>query len=210
MNPAVAMAVVLAGLPASGKTTIAGHLQRALNGVLIRSCDVYAALGIDLPAWVERTAGFTRDVAAYDAVRDAAYAEMGRRLREALAAGTAPVILDAVHGERKHRHAVRGICRAAGAVSLMVLCRCDDLQEIERRFSARRGREREPECEASDLAVYRDIRRRWQDPAADRPPWTTIVVDSGRGRVSAPTTEPALAARIADVLLPYARSGGVF
>ncbi len=61
--------------------------MRQLGGMLIRSCDVYADLGISLPAWVERTAGFTRDVSAYDAARDAAYAEMGRRLTQALEAG---------------------------------------------------------------------------------------------------------------------------
>jgi predicted kinase len=186
---------------------VAGRLHHHLGGVLIRSCDVYVALGIDLPAWVERTAGFTRDVAAYDAVRDAAYAEMARRLGEALAGGAALVILDAVHGEREHRHAVQEICRAQGVCTVMVLCCCDDLQEIERRFAARRGREREPPCEASDLAVYRDIRRRWQDPGADRPPWPTVVVDTGRGRVSAPPAGFAFAARIADVLMPYARGG---
>jgi predicted kinase len=199
--------VLLAGLPASGKTTVAGRLHRHLGGVLIRSCDVYAALGIDLPAWVERTAGFTRDIAAYDAARDAAYVEMARRLREALDDGAPMVILDAVHGEREHRFTVQGICRERAALAVMVLCRCDDLQEIERRFAVRRGREREPECEASDLAVYRDIRRRWQDPGTDRPPWPTVVVDTARGRVATPPAEPALAARIAALLLPYARGG---
>ncbi len=192
--------VVLAGLPASGKTTVAARLHRHLGGVLIRSCDVYAALGIDLPGWVERTAGFTRDVAAYDTVRDAAYVEMYRRLRETLAAGAETVVLDAVHGEREHRQAVRWICQEHGAAVIMVLCQCDDLQEIERRFAARRGREREPECEASDLAVYRDIRRRWQDPAADRPPWPIVTVDTGRGVVEQPR-EGDVALRVAAVLM---------
>ncbi len=63
-DPGRSLVVVLAGLPASGKTTVAGRLHRRLGGVLIRSCDVYTALGIDLPGWVERTAGFTRDLAA--------------------------------------------------------------------------------------------------------------------------------------------------
>jgi predicted kinase len=126
---------------------------------------------------------------------------MARRLREALATDEGMVILDAVHGERTHRQTVRRVSEQGGAATVMVLCCCDDLQEIERRFASRRGREREPECEASDLAVYRDIRRRWQDPAADRPAWSIIAVDTCRGTVS-PPAEPAVATRIAAALIP--------
>src|SRR5258706_15374021 len=96
----------MSGLPASGKTTTAARLQRELGAVLIRSCDVYADLGIDLPAWVRRTEGFTRDVAGYEAARDAAYDEMLRRLDRALDAGREAVIIDAVHGEREKRQVV--------------------------------------------------------------------------------------------------------
>ena len=195
----------MAGLPATGKTTAAQRLHGQLGGMLIRSCDVYADLGISLPAWVERTAGFTRDVSAYDAARDAAYAEMGRRLTQALGAGETPVIVDAVHGERERRRAVHAICHAHDAVAVVVLCCCDDLQEIERRFVARRGREHQPECEASDLAVYRDIRRRWQDPQRDQPLPPIVIVDTVREVVSPPAAGPEEAIRVAAALLPYAQ-----
>jgi predicted kinase len=195
----------MAGLPATGKTTTAQRLHAQLGGVLIRSCDVYADLGISLPAWVERTAGFTRDVSAYDAARDEAYAEMGRRLTQALEAGRDPVIVDAVHGERERRRAVQAICHAHDAVAVVVLCCCDDLREIERRFVARRGREHQPECEASDLAVYRDIRRRWQDPQRDHPRPPIVIVDSVREVVSPPAAGPEVAMRVAAALLPYAQ-----
>jgi len=199
--------VVMAGLPATGKTTTAQRLHAHLGGALIRSCDVYAALGISLPAWVERTAGFTREVGGYDAARDEAYVEMGRRLHQCLEAGTDPVIVDAVHGERDRRRAVQAICQTHGATVVVVLCRCDDLQEIERRFAARRGREHEPECEASDLAVYRDIRRRWQDPVTDRPPLPMVVVDTWRGTVVMPGASSNAVSLIGAALMPYARSG---
>jgi predicted kinase len=195
----------MAGLPATGKTITAQRLHAQLGGMLIRSCDVYADLGISLPAWVERTAGFTRDVSAYDAARDEAYAEMGRRLNQALEAGRDPVIVDAVHGERERRRAVQAICHAHDAVPVVVLCCCDDLQEIERRFVARRGREHQPECEASDLAVYRDIRRRWQDPQRDRPLPPIVIVDSVREVVSPPAAGPEVALRVAAALRPYAQ-----
>src|SRR5262245_7710823 len=105
----------MCGLPASGKTTTAERLHARLGGVLIRSCDVYQSLGISLPDWVRRTRGFTADVDAYDRVRDAAYAEMGRRLDAVLAAGASLVIVDAVHGEPAKRAAVYAICLARGA-----------------------------------------------------------------------------------------------
>jgi predicted kinase len=165
-----ATVVLMAGLPASGKTTTADRLHATIGGKLIRSCDVYRALGIDLPEWVRRTRGFTVSVEGYDRMRDQAYAEMGRRLERALAAGAALVIVDAVHGEPDKRAAAYAICRAWGATPILLHCRCDDSAEVARRFRSRNGREHEPPNEASDLSVFRDIARRWSDPAADRLP----------------------------------------
>jgi predicted kinase len=160
--------IMLCGLPASGKTTTAGRLHAVAGGALIRSCDVFRALGISLPEWVRRTRGFTVDVAEYDRVRDQAYREMERRLDERLRAGSRLVIVDAVHGEADKRQAVYETCRARGAAPVLVWCRCADPAEIARRFEIRRGRAAEPENEASDLSVFRDIERRWTDPSADR------------------------------------------
>ena len=80
-----ASVVMMCGLPASGKTTTAGRLHAYAGGVLIRSCDVYADLGIRLPDWVVRTRGFTVNVHEYDQVRDRAYEEIARRLERNLA-----------------------------------------------------------------------------------------------------------------------------
>src|SRR5262249_61651671 len=88
-------AVMMCGLPTSGKTTTAMWLHAQLGGVLIRSCDVYRELGIVLPEWVKRTAGFTINVAAYDRVRDRAYAEMARRGDLSPANGAPLVLIDA-------------------------------------------------------------------------------------------------------------------
>jgi hypothetical protein len=67
--------LLMSGLPACGKTTMAERLSARLGAVLIRQCDVYARLGIDLRSWIRRTEGFTRDVAAYERLRDDAYVE---------------------------------------------------------------------------------------------------------------------------------------
>lgn len=161
-----ASVVMMCGLPASGKTTTAGQLHAHAGGALIRSCDVYADLGIRLPDWVARTRGFTIDVHEYDRVRDRAYEEIARRLENRLRS-TDLVILDAVYGERAKRSAVYSLCRSPGADLTLVHCRCDDPNEVARRFDLRRGREDVPEHEASDRSVFRDIARRWEDPHAD-------------------------------------------
>ena len=175
--------VMMCGLPASGKTTIASRLHATAGGVLIRSCDVYADLGISLPYWVERTRGFTVGVHEYDALRDRAYVEIARRLERHLPhAGL--VILDAVYGEREKREVVYAIARARGAAVTLLHCRCEDAGEVARRLERRRGRETTPEHEASDQSVFRDIQRRWEDPDADRFPEggspTIMTIDTRR------------------------------
>ena len=162
--------LVMCGMPAAGKTTTAARIHAFADGVLIRSCDVFQDLGIDVPAWVVRTHGFTRDIDAFQRLRVAAYAEMVRRLTEALSAGARLVIVDAVHGARASRECVYALCERFGATPVLVWCRCDDFEEITRRFAERRGREREPEHEASDLSVYQNVADHWQDPSTDRLP----------------------------------------
>ena len=162
--------VLMCGLPASGKTTTAMRLHAQLGGVLIRSCDIYQELGIVLPEWVKRTAGFTLNVTEYDDVRDRAYAEMARRADLSLANGAPLVIIDAVHGERAKRQRLYQISAARGATPILIVCMCRDFSEVQRRFHAREGRETEPEREASDLSVFHDIRRRWESPLEDELP----------------------------------------
>jgi predicted kinase len=159
--------VLMAGLPASGKTTTAERLYTYAGGVLIRSCDVYQALGISLPDWVRRTHGFTRDAAAYERLRDEAYREMARRLDSALEAQSDLVIVDAVHGERAKRALMYDVCRAHGVAPTFLWCRCDDPAEVRRRIEARRGRESDSRNEASDLSVFRHIVSLWEDPESD-------------------------------------------
>lgn len=201
-SPAV---VMTCGLPASGKTTAAMRLHAHLGGVLIRSCDVYRELGIVLSEWVTQTRGFTICVSEYDRLRDEAYGRMAMRADAHLAGGARIVILDAVHGEMEKRGAIYAVCQVRGATPVLVLCRCDDLAEIQQRFRARRGREAEPEHEASDLSVFHDIHRRWQSPMRDLLPNaggpTVVTYDTLRGSVDAVhVAAPLLAERIRTAL----------
>lgn len=158
--------ILLCGLPASGKTTTARRIHAHAGGTLIRQCDVYRDLGIDLPGWVRRTHGFRRGVADYERLRDAAYAEMARRLEAALAAGRTPVVVDAAHVERPRRRHACSLAVTHDATPAVVWCRCD-VNEARRRMRDRVGRESEPENEAADFSVYRHLEGLWDDPGAD-------------------------------------------
>jgi predicted kinase len=176
------MVILLSGLPASGKTTTAERLHATLGGVLIRQCDVYQRLGIDLRAWVRRTHGFTRDTEEYVRLRDEAYAAMREELATALGAGAELAIVDAVYGESEKRRAVYETCATHRHPALVVWCRCDDSNEVRRRFAARAGRD-EPEHEADDFSIYRNLRSLWTPPVDDRLPDGTpvpvVVYDTG-------------------------------
>jgi predicted kinase len=191
-------------MPAAGKTTTAARIHAFAGGVLIRSCDVFLDLGIDVPAWVVRTHRFTRDVEAFQRLRVTAYAEMARRLTDALSAGARLVIVDAVHGARTSREPVYALSQRFSATPVLVWCRCDDFEEITRRFAQRRGREREPEHEASDLSVYQNVAAHWQDPSTDRlpsgAPVPVVTVDTLRGRLLLPDGPAAVVALIRDAL----------
>src|SRR5262249_43547170 len=118
-----------------------------------------------------------------------------------LEAGLPLVIVDAVHGERDKRQRLYDICHARRAAPILVRCRCDDFEEVRRRFRARRGLEREPQHEASDLSIFHDIRRRWQPllmdvlPDGTRP--TILTYDTVEGRLAEiHVAAPAIAERI--------------
>jgi predicted kinase len=190
----------MCGMPAAGKTTTAARIHDFAGGVLIRSCDVFQDLGISVPEWVARTHGFTREVSAFQRLREAAYAEMARRLTAALRAAAPLVIVDAVHGARASRERVYAMCETFGALPVLVWCRCDDFEEITRRFGRRRGHEREPEHEASDLSVYKNIADHWQDPSTDRlpdgSPVPLVTFDTVHDRLRVPEHPAAAVALI--------------
>lgn len=175
--------LLMCGLPASGKTTTAGRIHAHAAGILIRSCDVYQSLGISLPDWARRTKGFTRDVAEYERERDRAYGEIARRLEAALVSTRELIVVDAVHGEWAKRQVMYRLCEAYGRTPVLVWCQCDDGEEIRRRFQRRRGREWEPENEASDLSVFHHIAGLWEDPRSDPHPVSIAAHDTLRGEL---------------------------
>ncbi len=97
---------------------------------------------------------------------------------------------------RRRRAADRAACnqtdharRSGGRVRLterrnLLWCRCEDHAKIECRLSLRRGRESEPECEASDWSVFEHLARCWEAPSEE---WCGSVpvlsYDTRRGRL---------------------------
>lgn len=204
-SDARASVVLMCGLPAAGKTTAAARLHAFAGGTLIRSCDVFAALGISLPEWVARTRGFAVGAREYEAVRARAYVEMGRRLQTALGASRTPVVVDAAHVERATREAAYALGLRHGARPAVLWCRCDDAEELARRLERRRGREREPEHEASDPSVVRHLAGLWQDPREDAlvvaGTVPLVVYDTRAGRLTAASRiPPDLATLLRDAL----------
>lgn len=196
--------VMMCGLPASGKTTAAGRLHERLGGALIRSCDIYQELGIVVSDWVRRTNGFT-DLAEYDRLRDQAYLRMAQMADGMLSAGCPLVFIDFAHPDLAKRRVLYDICHKHEATVVVLICCCDDVREVQRRFQARRGREAEPEHEASDLSVFDDINRRWQSPLSDTlsdGTQPTILLNDTFAGIVTPlhVTASAIASRILDAL----------
>ncbi len=149
--------VLLAGLPGTGKSTLAHGLAERAGFTVIRSDEVRkelagrvgqasspAAFGEDIytPEWDDRT-----------------YAECLRRAEEVVfQAGR--VLVNASFRDESHRRLFLDAARRWGVAGRMLLCRADP-EVIRRRLERRRG-------DASDAgwAIYLEAARHWQEPGA--------------------------------------------
>jgi len=151
------MLIVTAGLPGSGKSTIAGDLGRALN------C---AVLGVDQAEAAMWRAG----VSPSGPTHHAAYLVVGALAAEQLALGH-DVIVDAVNGPEPARAQWRALASQTGAELKFIVVECGD-DRVYRDRVERRTRDIEGFPEPTWEGV---LRRR-----ADFPPWTDerLTVDS--------------------------------
>ena len=155
------MLIVVAGLPGSGKSTMAGDLGRALN------C---AVLGVDQAEAAMWRAGVSPSAPTHHA----AYLVVGALADEQLALGH-DVIVDAVNGPEPARAQWRDLAAQTGAELRFIVVECGDDRVYRDRVEHRtRSIEGLPEPTWEGV-----LRRR-----ADFPPWTDerLTIDSANSR----------------------------
>ena len=177
--------VAMSGLPASGKSTVAGALACRIGAAYLSSDTVRKQLaGLD-PR--ERAGDEFRAGLYSSAMTDRTYAELRRRAATHLAAGR-PVVLDAMHGRESERAAARALAAEHGVPHLIAELRLDDAAARERIA----GREGDP-LRTSDAS--------WEVYEAQRDGFEAITADEGPQLALDATRAPgALAREIADAL----------
>ena len=162
------MLIVLSGLPAVGKSSIAAALACRLKALHLRIDTIEQALRIA----DERRA----EVGSNGYL--VAYAVAGENLRHRLV-----VIADAVNGTELVREAWRVVAQRARASVVEVEVICSDPAEHERRAAARRS-----DIQGLRLPTWAEIRSRAYEPWLRRP----LVVDTAK------QTLPASVSQLAD------------
>ena len=181
-EPAV---VVMCGLPATGKSTVAGTLAGRIGAGYVSSDIVRKQLaGID-PR--ERTDEAFRAGLYSPEMTERTYTELRRHVREHLDAGRA-VVIDAMHGRASEREAARALAAEHGVPCLVAELHLDEAAARARIA----GREDDP-LRTSDATddVYTLQRGRFEPVAGDEGP--SITLDASR-------SPGALARAIAEAL----------
>lgn len=159
--------VLIGGLPASGKSTVAASLHRDHNFVWIRADIVrkqLAGLEPDAPARADIDAGlYSR------AHSDRTYAACLDRAREVILDG-GRALIDATFVESSRRAPFFALANDLAVRGHMIVCQADDAT------SRHRLATRDSGPSDADVSVYEALRKRWEPP---RTPTSFTVVDSG-------------------------------
>ena len=177
--------VVMCGLPATGKSTVAGTLAGRIGAAYVSSDIVRKQLaGID-PR--ERAGNAFRAGLYAPEMTERTYAELRRRVAEHLDAGRA-VVVDAMHGQASERDAARALAAEHGAPCLVVELRLDEAAARARIA----GREDDP-LRTSDATgdVYTSQRDRFEPVGEGE--GASVVLDASK-------TPGGLAREIAEAL----------
>ncbi len=184
--------VVMSGLPATGKSTVAGSLAGRIGAAYLSSDIVRKQLaGLDPRA---RSGEEFRAGLYAPEMTERTYAELRRRAGEQLALGR-PVVLDAMHGREAERDAARTLAAEHAVPHLVAELRLDDDQARTRIA----GREADP-LRTSDAT--------WEVYTAQRDRFEAVGAAEGPHLVLDATRAPgALARAIAEALaeLPAGR-----
>ncbi len=162
--------IVMFGLPGTGKSYLARKLAVRLNAFHLMTDSIRKQI-LGLPVGTRRFEGYGRDIYA-PSVSRRTYREMLRRGRAYLAAGQT-VILDATFLHEDSRDEVRALAGRAGVGVLFVHADCPERTVVGR--MKRRLRQRS--FSDADLAIYRDMKRRFTSP---KPGSGLVRVDTRR------------------------------
>ena len=184
--------VVMCGLPATGKSTVAGTLAGRIGAAYLSSDVVRKELaGLDPRA---RSGEEFREGLYAPEMTERTYGELRRRTGEHLSRGR-PVVLDAMHGRAAERAAVRALAAEHAAPHLVAELRLDDA-EARARIAAREG---DP-LRTSDAT--------WQVYAAQRDRFEAIGAGEGAHVVLDATAAPGALARALAEALAQTTGGG--
>jgi aminoglycoside phosphotransferase family enzyme/predicted kinase len=165
--------LLVAGLPGTGKSTLARDLAAIANATVIRSDVVRKGLaGVQGPAQADFGAGlYTGDWT------DRTYAECRRRA-EAILFDGGRVIVDATFAEEHRRRDFLDMARRWRVPAALLVCEAD-AQAVRQRLAQR-------VADASDAgwSVYEEIARRWQNPGAATLPFVHVIRTDDTGRQS--------------------------
>ncbi len=153
-RPTEPLCVVVAGLPGSGKSTVARLLAQGLGALWLRSDALRKEL-FPQPSYTPEESRAT-------------YRELLRRADAALARGQS-VVLDATFRSRALRQAARERARRRGARWLLVWVTAPE-DAVRARLARRRG-----DLSDADYAVYLQLRSEVEPPSDQEP---HVVVDN--------------------------------
>lgn len=191
--------LLVAGLPGTGKSTLANALSRRAGFEVIRS-DVIRKELAGLPA-DEPSPPEVRESLYSKGSTDRTYGECLRRA-ESLLAGGLRVLVDATLREEKQRRTFLNMAVSCGVPSAMLLCQADPTT-IRNRLNSRRG-----DASDADWNVYLRTAASWEDVGegvarALHPVSTDGTLEQSLGRACKVLCELGLA----DVAQPEDRCG---
>jgi aminoglycoside phosphotransferase family enzyme/predicted kinase len=166
--------IVMSGLPASGKTTLARQLARHL-GLVYLSTDVTRKRRAGMNPTERAPAVFGAGLYEPDVTR-ATYGQMRRDAAKWLRRGLS-VVLDGTFGSSRERDLVGGLARRTNAEFSLIVTQCDD--EIARHRLDARRRDADNVSDAT-WETHTEMRQTYIDP--DEVPDAEKIIDRSGGR----------------------------
>ncbi len=189
------MLIVMCGLPATGKTTVAEALAKVIKAVILRTDLIRREIFKE--GKLEEVLN-SREPLIYDLQRvfdplpkipeeyqnliwkqnEIVYEELLRRTENLLRQGE-NVILDGTFSKKALRNKVYDVAKAYHANVYLVYCTCDE-KIIEQRLS-RREKEKERLSNVTKMDVYYKVKANFEEPSRDGVP--IVHYDSGKDEV---------------------------